>query len=83
LGGLADNPSRATGFWEDESGDFGGAEQAPAVVGAAHYRDERAVLLITGTGLKDVPAAMRRASIPKPVLPDLDAVERLLEESGH
>ena len=41
-------------------------------------RDERAVLLITGTGLKDVPAAMRRASIPKPVLPNLDAVERLL-----
>jgi threonine synthase len=43
--------------------------------------DERAVLLITGTGLKDVPAAIRRASIPKPVPPDLQAVERLLEQS--
>lgn len=43
-------------------------------------RDERAVLLITGTGLKDVPAAMRRAAIPKPVPPDLEAVERLLGE---
>jgi threonine synthase len=41
-------------------------------------RDERAVLLITGTGLKDVPAAMRLASIPKPVPPDLEAVGRLL-----
>ncbi len=46
-------------------------------------RDERAVLLVTGTGLKDIPAAMRRASIPKPVPPDLEAVERLLEQSGH
>ena len=44
-------------------------------------RDERAVLLITGTGLKDVPAAMRRASIPKPVPPNLEAVEHLLNES--
>jgi threonine synthase len=44
-------------------------------------RDERAVLLVTGTGLKDVPAAMRRVSIPKPVPPDLEAVERLLGES--
>jgi len=43
-------------------------------------RDERAVLLVTGTGLKDVPAAMRRVSIPKPVPPNLEAVERLLEE---
>lgn len=43
-------------------------------------RDERAILLITGTGLKDVPAAMRRASIPKPVPPDLEAVEHLLNE---
>jgi threonine synthase len=43
-------------------------------------RDERAVLLVTGTGLKDVPAAIRRTSIPKPVPPDLQAVERLLEE---
>jgi threonine synthase len=46
-------------------------------------RDERTVLLVTGTGLKDVAAAMRRASIPKPVPPDLQVVERLLEQSGQ
>jgi len=32
------------------------------------------VLLITGTGLKDVPAAARAVKIPEPVEPDLDAV---------
>jgi threonine synthase len=41
-------------------------------------RGERAVLLVTGTGLKDVPAALRAVRRPPPVAPDLDAiVERL------
>lgn len=37
-------------------------------------RDERVVLLVTGSGLKDVPAAARAVTIPEPVEPDLDAV---------
>jgi threonine synthase len=41
-------------------------------------RDERAVLLLTGTGLKDVAAASRRVRIPEPVPPDLDAVADVL-----
>ncbi len=45
-------------------------------------RDERAVLLVTGTGLKDVAAAARRVAIPAPVPPDLEAVERLLGKTG-
>jgi len=41
-------------------------------------RDERVVLLVTGTGLKDVAAAARAVSMPEPVPADLDAVaERL------
>jgi threonine synthase len=41
-------------------------------------RSERVVLLVTGTGLKDVPAALRAVRRPPPVAPDLDAVaERL------
>ena len=40
--------------------------------------DERVVLLITGTGLKDVPAAARAIERPEPIRPQLDAViERL------
>jgi threonine synthase len=41
-------------------------------------RDERVAILVTGTGLKDVPAAARGVFIPAPVAPHLDAVRRLL-----
>ena len=37
-------------------------------------RDERVVLLVTGSGLKDVAAAARSVRIPEPVPADLDAV---------
>jgi threonine synthase len=40
--------------------------------------DERVVLLITGTGLKDVPAAERAVTIPNPVAPDLTALAAYL-----
>jgi threonine synthase len=42
-------------------------------------RDERVVLLVTGTGLKDVAAAARRVRIPDPVPPDLESVASLLD----
>ena len=44
-------------------------------------RDERVVLLVTGTGLKDVAAAARTVTIPPPIAPELDAVERALAAS--
>jgi len=37
-------------------------------------RDERVVLLVTGTGLKDVPAASRAVERPAPIPPRLEAV---------
>jgi threonine synthase len=41
-------------------------------------RDERVVLLVTGTGLKDIPAASRAVKRPDPIPPNLQAVaERL------
>jgi len=42
-------------------------------------RDERVVLLVTGTGLKDVAAAARRVRVPDPVAPRIEAVAELLE----
>ncbi|MDL1952538.1 pyridoxal-phosphate dependent enzyme, partial [Acidobacteria bacterium ACD] len=42
---------------------------------------ERVVLLVTGTGLKDVGAARRRVTIPPAVLPTLEAVEAVLREA--
>jgi len=42
-------------------------------------RSERTVLLITGTGLKDVPAAARGITMPDRVTPTLEAVVRVVE----
>lgn len=41
-------------------------------------RDERVVLLVTGTGLKDVSAALRSAPAPEPVPAEIEAVARRL-----
>ncbi|MBZ5587228.1 MAG: threonine synthase [Acidobacteriia bacterium] len=46
-------------------------------------RDERVVLLVTGTGLKDIAAASERVRIPGAVPPDLVAVQHLLGETGN
>ncbi len=40
--------------------------------------DETVVALITGSGLKDVPAASKAARIPEPIEPAIEAVKRLL-----
>jgi threonine synthase len=42
-------------------------------------RDERVVVLVTGTGLKDVPAAARRVSLLPPMPPHPAALEKLIE----
>jgi threonine synthase len=45
-------------------------------------RDERVVLLVTGTGLKDVAAAARAVPPPDPIAPSLAAVVESLERAG-
>ena len=37
--------------------------------------DESAVLLITGTGLKDIPSAQKTVKIPSPILPELQSFQ--------
>ena len=49
--------------------------------GTVDHRD-RVVLLVTGTGLKDIASARRRISIPAPVPPSIEAVEEFLGGSG-
>ncbi len=47
-------------------------------------RNERVVLLVTGTGLKDVPAASRAVERPAPIPPNLAAVaERIRRDAGR
>jgi len=47
--------------------------------GLVHH-DERIVLMVTGTGLKDVEAAARTLELPAPVTPRPEAVEAALED---
>jgi threonine synthase len=42
-------------------------------------QDESVVALVTGSGLKDVPAAARSVVIPKAIEPDIEAVRRALK----
>jgi threonine synthase len=42
-------------------------------------RDESVVLMITGSGLKDVAAARRAIAIPAPIAPTIDAVRKRLQ----
>jgi threonine synthase len=45
-------------------------------------RSERVVLLVTGSGLKDVQGAARSVAVPDPVAPKLDAVALQLGDAG-
>jgi threonine synthase len=45
-------------------------------------RDEHVVLLVTGSGLKDVPSARRTVDVPPPISPELDAVARIVAAEG-
>ncbi|MDH3457420.1 MAG: threonine synthase [Gemmatimonadota bacterium] len=42
-------------------------------------RDERVVLLVTGSGLKDVGSAARSVTVPEPVAPEIEAVAQRLD----
>ncbi|MFV2074049.1 MAG: threonine synthase [Thermoanaerobaculales bacterium] len=44
-------------------------------------RGERVVLMITGSGLKDIAAAARALTPPEPVAPDIDAIARRILNS--
>ena len=44
-------------------------------------RDERVVLMVTGTGLKDVGAASRAIQLSEPVAPNLEAIEERILNS--
>ena len=71
--------ARSTGVFAEPAAAAAFAGLVAALDEGLVRRDERVVLLVTGSGLKDVAAAARGIRIPAPVPPDLDAVERLLE----
>ncbi len=68
--------ARHTGVFAEPAGAAALAGLHRALEDGLVGRDERIVLLITGTGLKDVPAASRTVERPEPVPPDLEAVAK-------
>lgn len=72
----------------EKTGVFAEPAAAAAIAGLAKLRgddvigaDETVVALVTGSGLKDVPAAMKAVEVPKTVKPELEAVRRYLQST--
>jgi threonine synthase len=75
--------ARATAVFAEPAAAIALAGLEAALAEGLVSRDERVVLLVTGTGLKDVPAAARKVRVPEPVAPSIEAVaERLGRPAG-
>ena len=68
--------ARHTGVFAEPAAAAGLAGLEAALRHGLVARDERVVMLITGTGLKDIPAAASAVAPPAPIPPTLLAVER-------
>ena len=67
--------ARFTGVFAEPAGAAALAGLETALEEKLIDRDERVVLMVTGTGLKDVAAAARAVPMPKAIEPTLEAVE--------
>ncbi len=74
--------ARRTGVFAEPAGAAALAGLEAALAAGVVERDERVVLLVTGTGLKDVAAAARAVPPPDPIAPSLAAVVESLERAG-
>ena len=70
--------ARTTGVFAEPAAAAALAGLEQAVAEGLINPDERIVLMITGTGLKDTPAAARSLELPDPVEPTMEAVDRYL-----
>jgi threonine synthase len=73
--------ARGTGVFAEPAGaaPLAGLEKALKI--GLVRSDERIVLLVTGSGLKDIPSTLRATTNPKRIGPQLDAVEKALTSS--
>ncbi len=74
---------RWTGVFAEPAGAAALAGLDVALHAGLVERSERVVLLVTGTGLKDVAAAARAVAVPDPIPPSLAAVAESLERAGE
>jgi len=70
--------ARLTGVFAEPAAAASLAGLEAALARGLVERDERVVLLVTGTGLKDPDAAARSVTMPEPVRPALDALARVV-----
>jgi len=71
--------ARTTGVFAEPAGAAALAGLETALARGLVDRGERVVLLVTGTGLKDIPAATGAVSIPEPIAPNMDEVVALID----
>jgi threonine synthase len=71
--------ARSTGVFAEPAGAAALAGLEVALDESIVGRDERVVLLVTGSGLKDVAAAGRAVALPPPIAGHIDAVAALLD----
>jgi threonine synthase len=70
--------ARKTGVFAEPAGAAPLAGLQAALDKGLVDRDERVVLLVTGTGLKDIPAASRAVQKPSPIPLRIEAVAKRL-----
>jgi threonine synthase len=68
--------AQTTGVFAEPAGAAALAGLEAALAGDLVDRDERIVLMVTGSGLKDVAAAARSCPLPDPVAAELEAIVR-------
>jgi threonine synthase len=75
--------ARTTGVFAEPAGAAALAGLESALDQSLVGRDERVVLLITGSGLKDVAAATQAVAVPATIAADIDAIAELLDRADR
>ena len=70
--------ARLTGVFAEPAGAAALAGLELALDKELIRHEERVVLLVTGTGLKDIPAATGAVTIPEPIAPEIEAVAEVV-----
>lgn len=74
--------AKATGIFVEPAAAAGYAGLKTCRDSSQIPRQSRVVLLATGSGLKDIPAAQQKIQLHDPITPNLDAISAFLEQAG-
>jgi len=75
--------ARGCGVFAEPAGASSLAGLVKAIQTGLVRPEERIVILVTGSGLKDIPAAMRTTGRPKRIRANLKAVEAAMDDHLH